>query len=136
MLAWVKKRLTRELHDVDYEIDESERVVNMFYLNKDIKVLIPLNYPFIPPKIYINENSLSYDPSKFPHRLWKTYCKHHPCPCCSNSLCENNWSPARKIISVVDEYYQLVNVLKTYHKFYLLKDSLPDDMLYEIFSFL
>ena len=136
MLGWVKRRLTKELHEVEYEIDDNERVVNMHYLNKDIRVLIPPNYPFIPPKIYINEHRLSYNPANFPRRLWNTYCKNHPCPCCSNSLCANNWSPARTIIPSIDEYYKFVNTLKTYHKFYIFKNSLPDDMLYEIFSFL
>ena len=136
MLAWVKRRLTKELHDVEYEINESERVVNMHYLNKDIRVLIPPNYPFIPPKIYINDRRLSYNPANFPHRLWNTYSKHHQCQCCSNSLCANNWSPARTIIPCIDEYYKFVKTLKIYHNFYLFKDSLPHDMLYEIFSFL
>ena len=138
MLGWVKRRLTKELHEVEYEIDDNERVVNMHYLNKDIRVLIPPNYPFIPPKIYINDHRLSYNPANFPRRLWNTYCKHHPCPCCSNRLCANNWSPSRTIVSVMDEYNQFVNVLKTYHNFFIFqhKNSLPDDMLYEIFSFL
>ena len=138
MLAWVKRRLTQELREVEYEIDDNERVVNIHYLNKDIKVQIPPNYPFIPPKIYINGHHLSYNPAYFPHRLWNTYCKHHPCPCCSNRLCANNWSPARTIVSVLDEYSQFVNILKTYHKFFIFqhRNSLPDDMLYEIFSFL
>ena len=139
MDRWVINRLSHELNNSGFEwVNPSERVIQFQYKKRKIVVNLPLNYPFVPPKIYVDDKLIAYNPYNFPKRLWDNYCNYKPCPCCVNLLCSNTWSPAISMYSVIEEYLEFINKLKLYYKFKLFKqiNRLPHDIHRVIFEFL
>ena len=131
------RRMFNELREYKYKFDNNIFTIN--YNNRVYTVQISSGYPFRPPDfITCNGKPISYNPQMYPARLWDDYRKlTDECKCCNNSLCPNNWSPARTIISVIREYNLFVEQLKTFQKKRIFKKvSLPDDMIFSILEFL
>ena len=69
------------------------------------KFTIPPNFPFHPPKIYINEYTYSDilqmrgDFEKEAVKKWR----QKDCLCCYSYNCSVNWSPAAKFYNIIDE---------------------------------
>lgn len=67
--------------------------------------IIPANYPFVPPKIEINNTKyisrLCLFSPRFIKVLKKISNKH--CLCCCSILCRGNWSPSYTITKIMDE---------------------------------
>ena len=132
-----QKRLTRELHDYDYQ---HTSVYTTSFLYKGQIVYINHNnlYPFIPPKITINRVPLVYSRNSFPPRLWdKYYDKFKKCMCCENIQCPDKWSPTFNVFHILYEYESFKEKLKIIQKKYMFQFiNLPDDMIYEILGYL
>ncbi len=136
------KRAQKDLDACDYvdeyEYNMEENTVSFQYKNKNIFMQLT-NFPFKPPYLEINKKPLVYCPSAFPKRLWDRYMTLHPnkCLCCKSILCDNNWSPACRLGSILTEYNDFTEKLKTIAKILVFEHSfLPDDMIREIVSFL
>ena len=138
MQNWVIKRIKKELKTYNYSLKEETRTLELSYNNKIYYFLIPFNYPFKPPSLILNNKELIYNPSNFPKKLWNTYCQYNNCMCCNSIKCSNNWSPCMSLISILKEYIDFTDKLKSYHKYYLFsyKNRLPDVLLDIIFSYI
>lgn len=131
------RRMINELKKHKYTFEKNNFTIN--YNNRIYTVQISNYYPFRPPEfITCNGKPISYSPQMYPARLWEDYRKlTDECKCCTNSLCPNNWSPARTIISVIIEYENFIENLKTIQKKRIFKSvKLPDDMIFSILEFL
>ena len=63
--------------------------------------------------------------------------KKNNCMCCYSLLCPDRWSPAMRIIQIIQEYESFINSLKTIQKKRMFKKiNLPDDMIGYILDFL
>lgn len=134
--SWFR-RIVNEFKDFEYSI-----VNNVFMLNynhKKYTIDVGNYYPFRPPELILsNQTIISYSPQLYPSRLWNEHRKQTgECMCCHNILCPENWSPARKLIHVIDEYESFVEQLKTIQKKRMFQYArLPDDMIYYILDFI
>uniref|UniRef100_A0A6C0LK22 Uncharacterized protein n=1 Tax=viral metagenome TaxID=1070528 RepID=A0A6C0LK22_9ZZZZ len=134
------RRFRKDLSDTPFTYNVQDKLVTANIDGKEHKFKIE-HYPFSPPIIWINDKRLSYSSMCYPPRLWKTYNetynKFKGCICCNNKLCENNWSPVFRITDLLNEYRDFENTLKLIAKILVFKhSSLPDDMIFEIESFL
>ena len=70
-----------------------------------LKFIFTKNYPFSPPKLYINNNNYS-NMLCLKGDLYSQLFKKMDinCLCCNSFFCNNNWSPAKKIIDIIEEY--------------------------------
>ena len=69
------------------------------------KLTIPANFPFHPPKIYINGYTYSdilQMRGEFEKEMVKKWRKKD-CLCCYSYNCSVNWSPAAKFHNIIDE---------------------------------
>jgi hypothetical protein len=133
-----KKRVSKELHGLNYTVDEDTCTINVEYKEYQVKFILKSNFPFEPPSdFFVNEKRISYSPNCFPKRLFEEYCKiKKECPCCSSILCSNNWGINLTLINIIDEYIIFANMLKRINTSLVLKKiKLPDDMINEIISF-
>ena len=135
---WLLKRLTRELHDYQPVIDNEEETVTFQYGKYYIQVSeLSKGYPFSPPRVSIDGKILAYTPSFFPSRLISEYSAKHKCPCCVSITCPDNWSPSFRITDILKEFLEFVETLKTFQKMKMFNGAnLPDDMIFEIASFI
>ncbi len=137
-LRRAQKDLDACIYVDEYEYNMEDNTVSFQYKNKNI--FMQLNdFPFRPPKIQINNTPFSYCPSAYPKRLWGRYMRLYPnnCLCCKSIICDNNWSPAFRLGQVLSEYNEFTEKLKTIAKILVFEHSfLPDDMIWEIVSFL
>ena len=137
MSDFCKRRITKELTGYEYIIQNNFITLN--YKEKQFLIEISNHYPFRPPHLLTcNNKIISYSPMNYPDKIWKQYRNdHNRCICCENMMCPDNWSPARVILHVVDEYLDFINALKTIIKKNICKKlRLPDDMIYMITSYL
>lgn len=85
---------------VDYFIEFKNLNDNKYY-----RFVVSNNYPFKPPKIFINNKSISFyhqiQNLDFSRAL-KKYTGIE-CFCCETILCSNNWGPAFTFTSVLDD---------------------------------
>lgn len=70
---------------------------------------IPGNYPFMPPRVYINEMEQDRFFNLASTRLTTVlkYVSGLDCLCCHSFLCKNNWSPSvtmERVINQMEEY--------------------------------
>jgi len=130
-------RISRELEKYDYTILND--VFTFYYHGKLYTLDVGSSYPFRAPELIMsNDNIISYNPRLYPSRLWMEYKKQtNKCMCCDNMLCANNWSPARGIIHVIQEYEEFIETLKTMQKKRMAQYMhLPDDIIRYICEFL
>ena len=134
--SWFR-RIYKEIKDYNYEVEKD--VFTLYYNEKKYTLDVGCYYPFRPPNLIMsNDKIISYNPNLYPIRLWDAYQeKTGKCMCCSNMLCADNWSPARRIIHAINEYENFIENLKTIQKIRIFKNvQLPDDMIYYILDFI
>jgi len=121
----IARRIKRELIDMlkigiftnesDVTIIKNDENFHIIFKNiknnRIYKFIIPLNYPFRPPKLEINYRPYSYylrfQSEKF-REIFNKY-KSRTCFCCDSLLCCDNWGPQIKLSNVIDEvdnYYK------------------------------
>jgi ubiquitin-protein ligase len=93
---------------------------------KVLKFILSERYPFIEPKLMINEqlykNILLQNSNC--ERINKVLKKNQvDCMCCASIICYKNWSPAYRMENVLFEITQ-VKILKNYVKQYLMMDDI------------
>ena len=113
------------------------------------KFIICNNYPFIPPKLYMNDilysNYLKPRTPRFFAKM-KTYYNtignsNCNCLCCNNILLDSNWSPTYHIQKIMTEIDK-INIIKRNVKYEMLteeiakKHNLPDYIEKEIVNYL
>jgi hypothetical protein len=131
----IRRRIERELHDYDYTMNDND--VEFIRNNKTIKVNFK-KYPFVPPKVFINNQELIYCPSRYPTRIWQKYIDMYPhrCPCCTSLLCFENWSPILSFMDILKEYDTIMEKFKIIHKIFIIqKMNLPEDIIHVITSY-
>jgi ubiquitin-protein ligase len=77
------------------ENDNKKKIYNFVISN---------NYPFEPPKVYINNKNYRQFlrcPNKFLKIL--KYIRGIDCLCCNSCICRNNWSPAMTMKYIIEE---------------------------------
>ena len=91
--------------------------------NKIYKLILPITYPFSPPKILINGRPYIYTiqmPStRFTEVLKKLEGKD--CLCCDSKVCYSNWGPAITIQRLITEIEYNKNIMKRIVKYILLR---------------
>jgi len=79
-------------------------IVVKTYNNTICKFILDNRYPFKPPDSYINDIPF-HKYVKIP-KIYISYMKKifkKECFCCDSSLCENNWSPTKRLWQIADE---------------------------------
>ena len=99
-----------QFYKTSIKINE-EGKINLIIEKKDInnkivsyKFIIPDNYPYLPPTVFINNKLYGQYlrcPNKFLNIL--KYIKGVECFCCSTCTCRGNWSPACTLKHIIDE---------------------------------
>jgi len=95
-----------EILEID-EINKKKKII--IYIQKQntniYKFIINENYPFTPPKIFINDDNynkfLNLRSLRFNSVL--KYMKGYECLCCKSIICQNNWSPGYTIKNLINE---------------------------------
>ena len=91
--------------------------MRLFSYCHNISFIFTDDYPFKPPKIYINnklyQNILIYQKNAIKKNIYETYFIDATiCLCCSTMLC--NWSPLNKMIDILPEIKTNVEYLHRY----------------------
>ena len=100
--------------------------------NKKLKLILEDNYPFAPPILYINDslyNNMLIQNDKF--ILEELNNLNIDCLCCKTKLCFKNWSPAYKLLDIIDEYIEYSKIIKKiiYRKYLILINKSNDNIL-------
>ena len=122
MFRRICKEIEYIIDDTDYinlDIDNSDKL-NFKYILKinNKKIIFTGEYPFIPPKMFINDipyNKFLVTPSD---KIRLLLSKHkYGCLCCKNIFC--NWGPMKNVKNILDEISEY-NCIKTNIKYHLL----------------
>lgn len=83
------------------------------------KFVITSNYPFVPPKLSINEKLISFN-HNLENQLFNETLKKYTgiqCFCCETILCSNNWNPGFTFIHIIDDINKYKNArLQVIHR--------------------
>ncbi len=132
----IPKRLLRELQNLDtknYKFESNTTHV-VLYVNQ-FKFILE-DYPFKPPRVYINDESIR---DKLCHAT--KILEVRECLCCNSILCPNNWSPTKHICDIMTEYNNIYEQIKNslylkILKFRNLRDWNLEDVYEIILDFL
>lgn len=105
-------------HEIYFTIEE--------FGGKILKFILTERYPFIEPKLMIDERIYNNNILQTPRseRISNILRRNGvDCMCCSSILYHENWSPAFRIENVLFEIAQ-VRVIKNYVKNYLIMDDI------------
>lgn len=128
--SMISKRMKRELNEMkQLHIFNNEHDIHISKLNegnytdyciiiqnnldkKTYKFILPQNYPFSPPKVFVNNKSyLQYLKLNSDHfRQLLLNHKSIYCFCCKTILCSNNWVPRLKLKMIFDELHYFHSV--------------------------
>ena len=91
--------------------------MKLFSYRHNISFIFSDDYPFKPPKVYINnklyKNMLIYQKNTIKKNIYETYfINENVCLCCSTILCK--WSPLNKLINILPEIKTNVEYLHRY----------------------
>ena len=139
MISYSNRRVEKEFQNYteSYAMNSSKSMIHFKMDNVAFTAKIPSNYPFYPPKLYVNNKVIIYSPNDFPKRLYDKYKENNGCPCCNTITCSENWSPSLGVKNIAREYLSFVHKLKTYQKIKMFeKSKFPDDLIKEIVSYL
>jgi ubiquitin-protein ligase len=118
-IGFLRNRIKREIEklikenkciDNDIEVfKENDTEYSMEFINLDdnkyYKFKISNSYPFDPPKIFINGNSIMLN-HEIKNLAFNTSLKKYTgieCFCCETILCRNNWNPAYTFVNVLND---------------------------------
>jgi hypothetical protein len=132
------KRILKELHKHNIKFTKLEKKEdNSWELHyKQIKFIIPCDYPFKIPFLYVKGNKYIQMLNNATYLLNKKECL-----CCISILCPNNWSPIHNIKDIINEYNNIAKQmilsknLKVF-KFKILKKYNLEDIFGIIEKFL
>lgn len=133
--TFLRKRIKRELEmlieknmcsikSIDIKQDDyntKEFILKFVNVNdkNHYKFVITSNYPFVPPKLSINEKPISFK-HNFVNQLFNESLKKYTgiqCFCCETILCSNNWKPGFTIIHIIDDINKYKNArLQVIHR--------------------
>lgn len=147
------RRLNNEIENVmkyytengnpDFEIDVKYKLSTIeVSLPNEIKIMLPKNYPFHPPQVFIQNKDYKYSLQCNSKRISnKLKQQNTDCLCCSTILCDNNWSPAFTIINIMNEINKTKGIRKRIGYELALDEltkqkGLPEIMKEEIMRFL
>jgi ubiquitin-protein ligase len=147
----IYKRLIREIKDIHREylkcslqLDNDKYIIiltiqnkKVNYEKKQIKFIFNESYPFKCPSLYINDrNYLNMLCSSYMYI--NLYSKNQEkCMCKNSSLCHGNWSPAIRLMDLIDEYIKNYNIMlkaiqKRYLKIILKEKNIIGNEYYEM----
>lgn len=98
--------LVKQNNDTSYKkYPEYEVIFKNLNDNKYYKFIIPYNYPFKHPKLYIDNKYINFKHNTMNSEFCKKLKQYTgiQCFCCETILCSNNWSPGFTMISVLEE---------------------------------
>jgi ubiquitin-protein ligase len=119
--SFLKKRLKSE---IEFLIEEKICLENTVHINQvsdkpeeyiinfknikdynNYKFVLSHNYPFHPPKLYINEKFVSFNHKIINKSFNKSLKKYTgiECFCCETILCSNNWKPVITFDKIIDD---------------------------------
>jgi len=89
-----------KFNDVDYFIEFKNLFDNKYY-----KFIVSNNYPFNPPKIFINGKSIMFFHQVSNVEFSRSLKKYTgvECFCCESILCSNNWAPSFTFTSILND---------------------------------
>jgi ubiquitin-protein ligase len=112
------KEILFELKTKETKETKETKKTNTIY-----KFILPITYPFSPPKILINDRPYIYTiqmPStRFTEILKEIEGKN--CLCCDSQICYSNWGPAITIPRLIKEIEYNKNIMKRIVKYILLR---------------
>jgi hypothetical protein len=127
-----------------YCSQNNEIIIEILKNDNSYLLNIPINYPFIPPTLKINNKPLN-SLFKLPSERFSLYLKcvsNIECFCCYSYLCKNNWKPTltiENIINQIEEYKEIkyliilkIIVNKIVEK-YLIKDIDLESWLFNVY---
>lgn len=105
------KLLYEDYHDVLVDLTDNDKItisaveIISYSKKRTYKFILTNQYPFRPPKIYINDqpylNILQLRGDYEKDMVKKI--KGQDCLCCHSMSCSANWSPAIKLLRIIDE---------------------------------
>lgn len=115
------------LFELNKKIEETQETQETEEPKKKITkytFILPITYPFSPPKILINKrpyiSSISMPSTRFIEMLKKLEGKD--CLCCDSKVCYVNWGPAFTIRHLMTEIEYNKNIIKRIVKYILLNN--------------
>ena len=133
------RRLTREYDEllptyVSIDIEKEDKGDTIFVIqdkkNTTYRIQMSNTYPFVPPKVFVNDipylNYLQLFLPRF-HKVLQ-YINGKKCLCCSSITLKHNWSPAMTIKRVLKEIDEN-RLLKCRIVWKLLADKIKDTYL-------
>lgn len=109
-----------------FEMKDTKKIFKIMFKYELFNFCFKLDdkFPFSNPKLFIN-NKNYLDLLKIDDEIKRDIIKKEydlECLCCNTRLCYNNWSPAIKLIYIVDEFIRNKDIIVyCYHKKYLLE---------------
>ena len=102
--------LYKEYHNVLISVDETKNIVikAVEFINNNArtyKFILTIQYPFYPPKIFVNDHSylnILQMKGEYEKKMLKKI-KGQDCLCCHSLNCSANWSPAIKLYHIIGE---------------------------------
>ena len=131
------KRINNEILSLldnynNISIDKINNSINIKKDNLDIKFILPFDYPFKSPQVYINNKSylkmLATKSNFFLDEITKNY--NIKCLCCNTILCSGKWYPSLKIESILHEINENKNIILNISKKYWLNKILEKNNIY------
>jgi len=96
--------------------DDTEFIIK-FQDKKSGKIyhfITPNNYPFVPPKIHINNKPLQFYHHFTNNEFRKSLIKHTgiDCFCCDSILCKDNWQPNFTFKDILNDIYKFRDAVR------------------------
>ena len=142
MTSSIEKRIHHELKDYVHSIEYNDELIDVGFEYEDNYYIFSLNkyFPFVPPeKFYRNYININYTTTHIPFGLLHLYRKKYKiCPCCQSLLCSINWTPAIKLLTIIQQYDCFRKDLIKLQKIRLFNKNtcLPDDITKIITSYI
>ncbi len=136
----VERRIAYELKNEQYSLSYQENFAVVDLYKEDDQFTFKLQkYPFKPPLFfYKNGTKINYNGQTIPYQLLHNYMKiYKDCPCCECLLCPVNWTPANKLLHIIEEYDEIKEkiIMCQKKRFFKNIQHIPCEMVDHILSF-
>ena len=114
-----KTKVKFDNDDINFEIIDSNRIVFTLIYNSryvlQISMTIPNEYPFRPPSCKLNfDTSYMEQLVKMTGHVYN-FTSHtgenEKCFCCQSLTCRNNWGPKKTLIDMLNEIYDMFELI-------------------------